>query len=272
MEIIKADGTKEEFNPEKLRSSLARSGAGEEVSDYIIKHIEGELRSGMTTSEIYHHAFDILKLRSKPNAMRYSLRRALMELGPTGFPFEDFVAEIFKTRGFSTLTDQTVSGRCAEHEVDVIAWNEDKLLMAEAKFHNELGIKSDLKVALYVKARFEDIGEMELGFGKKRRLDEGMLITNTKFSTSAVRYAECRGLTLIGWNYPEKGNLQDMIEESGLHPITAITTLNKNQREMLMDKGVVLCRGIKQDEGLLAPLGMSKDKVKETMEEVHLVC
>ena len=42
-------------------------------------------------------------------------------------------------------------GHCVEHEVDVMAWNENKLIIAEAKFHNAIGLKSDLKVALMLK-------------------------------------------------------------------------------------------------------------------------
>ncbi len=213
--IIKSTGQRELFNEEKLCSSLKRSGATDEATEDVLAYIKSELHEGMSTADIYKHAFDQLHKWKKPVAMRYSIRRAVMELGPTGFPFEQFIAEYFKDKGFQTLTDQTVLGACVPHEVDVVAWNDEKLIMAEAKFHNELGIKSDLKVVLYVKARFDDLKETTFDYGgRERKLSEGWLITNTKFSSTAIHYGECQKLIMIGWNYPEKGNLHDMIENS----------------------------------------------------------
>mgnify|MGYP001614487515 FL=1 len=213
--VVKASGQRELFNEEKLRSSMLRSGATDEAVEDVLIHIEPELHDGMTTTDIYKHAFNVLHKWKEPVAMRYALRRAVMELGPTGFPFEKFIAEYFKDKGFETLTDQEVLGACVPHEMDVVAWNDEKLIMAEAKFHNELGIKSDLKVVLYVKARFDDLRESVFNFGgKDRKLTEGWLITNTKFSSTAIHYGVCQKLTMIGWNYPEHGNLQDMIESS----------------------------------------------------------
>jgi len=214
-DIIKADGTREVFNPSKLRTSLIRARASEEAADAVIAQVMSELREGMTTREIYKSAFKHLVEMQKPVAQRYSVRRAMLDMGPTGFPFEDFVAEVLRTKGFETLTRQTVLGGCVPHEMDVVAWNDDKLVMVEAKFHNGLGIKSDLKVALYVKARFDDLKDnMHHYGGRDRKLDEGWLITNTKFSSTALHYGLCQKLTMIGWNYPERGNLQDMIEEN----------------------------------------------------------
>jgi len=213
--VLKADGTKEAFDIEKLRASLLRSGASGEAVESVVEHILPELKDGMTTHEIYEHGYKFLADWKKPIAERYSLRRAVMNLGPAGFLFEDLVAEILKEKGFDVLTDQTVLGVCVPHEVDVVAWNDKKLIMVEAKFHNELGTKSDLKVALYVKARIDDLKSTTFNYGgKDRKLDEGWLITNTKFSSTALQYGICSNMTMIGWNYPEKGNLQDMIEAS----------------------------------------------------------
>lgn len=212
--ILKANGERELFDPEKLRASLARSGATERAVEDVLSHILSELRDHMTTGEIYKHAFAVLQKISWPVARSYSLRRAVMDLGPSGFPFEDFVAEILRAKGFQCETRQTVLGGCVSHEVDVIAFNEKKLIMVEAKFHNELGTKSDLKVVLYVKARFDDLRENVFNYGGfDRPLTDGWLITNTKFSSTAIHYGLCKNLTMIGWNYPEQGNLQDMIEE-----------------------------------------------------------
>lgn len=269
--VIKAGGQKEIFNPIKLENSLLRAGATHDMTDEIVRHVGKELTDGMSTSKIYKHAFFLLEKMQKPVAVRYSLRRAILDLGPSGFPFEDFIAHILREKGFEVLTDQMILGTCVEHEVDVVAWNENKLIMAEAKFHNELGIKSDLKVALYVKARFDDLKGMKYMYGKERYVDEGWLITNTKFSTTAIHYGECQKLTLIGWNYPKVGNLQDMIQDSGLHPLTCLSTLSGNQKHMLLNRGIVLAKTLKDDPSILTSLGLNGVKANRVIEEINLL-
>ncbi len=267
--IVKASGKKQAFDGHKLLGSLVSAGADTATAESIVDHITDELKEGMSTDQIFRHAFFLLEKAQKPVAMRYSLRRAVMELGPSGFPFEKFVAEILKQKGYEVLTDQHVLGECVEHEIDVVAWNENKLIMAEAKFHNELGVKSDLKVALYVKARVDDLMGVKYNYGKERFVDEGWLITNTKFTETAIHYGECKHLTLIGWNYPEKGNLQDMIMDSGLHPITCLSTLSHSQKKSLLVRGIVLCKSLKEDPSILPSLGMNAQKISTLLSEIN---
>jgi len=268
--IEKANGKHEAFDEEKLRSSLLRSGATSEEVEEVFGHIVAELFDGMTTTEIYKHAFSLLHATTKPVARRYSLRRAVMDLGPTGFPFEDFVAEVLRSKGYQTLTRQIVLGGCVSHELDVVAWNEKKLIMCEAKFHNLLGIKSDIKIALYVKARFDDLKENVFNYGgKDRPLDEGWLITNTKFSSTAIHYGECKNLTMIGWNYPEKGNLQDMIEEGVLHPVTCLISLSTSEKSLLLKKGIVLCTSIKNNSAILKEILGENVNLENVLAEIN---
>lgn len=268
--IIKANGRHESFDKEKLRGSLLNSGASDDVAQQVLDHIIPELKNGMTTSDIYEHAFDFLKTIKRPIARSYSLRRAVMELGPTGFPFEDFIAEVLKAKGFTCETRQTLMGGCVPHEVDVVAYNAKKLLIAEAKFHNELGTKSDLKVALYVKARFDDLRDNVYDYGgEDRKITDAWLITNTKFSSTAIHYGECQNLTMIGWNYPEKGNLQDMIEEEVLHPITALSTLSKGDKRLLIEKSIVLCSTIKEKPEVLHEVLGPKFNVEPVINEIN---
>ena len=58
--IVKATGEREEFDPAKLKASLLRAKAGSEIAENITAKIEGELKEGMTTAEIYHNAFGFL--------------------------------------------------------------------------------------------------------------------------------------------------------------------------------------------------------------------
>lgn len=271
--ITKSTGEQEAFDPRKLVRSLVRSGAGEVQAKEIADHIQGELVAGMTTNEIYRHAFDLLRGTASHVAARYSMKRAIADLGPDGFPFERLIAEIYKAKGYEAVTGQVVRGSCVEHEMDVVAWKGDELVMIEAKFHNEPGLKSDLKVALYVKARFDDLKGGVFGFGgAKRKLTSCHLVTNTKFTDHAMRYADCQGLSLIGWNHPQEGNLEDLIEEARLHPLTSLTALTHTEKRTLLDGGLVLCKQLMERKSELHSLGIAKDRIPLILDEAERLC
>jgi len=268
--VLKADGTKEPFDVVKLEHSLKRAGASTKSVMEIVHKIKENLNQDITTHEIYRRAFELLHSEERPVAVKYSIRKAIMELGPSGFPFEDFIAEIFKARGFNAETGKVVKGFCVPHEIDVVAWNEEKLIMVEAKFHNEQGTKSDLKVILYIKARFDDLRKMTFKYGKERQLDEAWLVTNTKFTSTAIEYGSCQGgVTMIGWNYPPVGNLNDMIVESRLHPLTCLVSMTGREKKALLDQGIVLCTTISEKPELLSQIGMTDLKIKKVLEEIN---
>ncbi len=266
--ITKMNGEKEPFDQEKLKRSLQKAGATHEAQTEIVQHILNEITDGMSTREIYQHAFDMLKTKEKDSiAARYSIKRAVLELGPSGFPFEKFLAQIFSSMGYENVrTGVDLEGKCVPHEVDVVATHNGKLMGAEAKFHNSLGIKTDLKVALYVKARFDDLRD------GPSNVQEGWLITNTRFTHNVIRFAKCAKFNLLGWNYPKGRGLEVLIDQAGMHPITALTTLNKEQKRILLDQNIVLCRNIDlSDEGLHS-YTVARDQYDRVREEVRQLC
>ncbi len=271
--VLKANGQIEKFDPGKLERSLLRAQADPMVVSKIIDHIGHEMMGTPSTAQIYKHAFFLLNKFQRPAAYKYSIREALALLGPSGFPFEKYVAEIFKSQGFTTEIDQLVQGGCTTHEVDVVAWNEEKLIMSEAKFHNQRGMKCDLKVVLYVKARFDDL--MEAGHfsygGKTRKLTDSWLITNTTFTSTAIEYGMCKGMTMIGMNFPNKGNLQDMIEDGDLMPVTCLNDLHAGELKMLLNKGLVLCRQIRDNVTILREAGIPQDRALKIVEEIKSI-
>ncbi len=93
--IIKASGEVAPFYSEKLKHSLLKSGASEEQVENILVQIEDNLYHGISTKKIYQRAYQLLKDSSRPLAAKYKLKRAIMELGPSGFPFEKYIAAIF---------------------------------------------------------------------------------------------------------------------------------------------------------------------------------
>ena len=88
--ITKSSGVKEKFSPNKLKQSLIRAGA----SNLVIKKIEKEICKiiypGISTKEIYKRAFSLLRKESAHMAAKYKLKKAILELGPSGYPFEKY--------------------------------------------------------------------------------------------------------------------------------------------------------------------------------------
>ena len=269
--IIKQDETKEIFDASKLYNSLEHSGAGKSEIEEVIRHIEKELKDGMTTSEIYRHAFKILGQFEKPVAARYSMKRALLAFGPSGYPFEDFIAEIFRAKGYNVKIGEIIQGACVKHEVDIIAQKDGKKIGAEIKFHNELGNRSDIKVALYVHSRFEDIKKIKREDGGIS-IDEDWIITNTKFTSDAIKYGNCIGMKMVSWNYPKQGNLRNLIDETGVHPITALTVLSQEDKTKLIKNKIVLCRNIKNNREIFDLVGFDEKKIQNIIEESQALC
>jgi len=278
--VTKADGEQEIFDPAKLEHSLALSGASTTMRAKVLAHVLRELKPGpirdgssngasMTTEDIYRHAFQILKREEvTPVAARYSIKRAVFALGPSGFPFEQFLAEVFRGHGWKAQTGVTLNGRCAPHEVDVLAEKGGKRIGIEAKFHNDPGGKTDIKDALYVHARYEDLRNTPEA---SSRVDEGWLVTNTRFTRNAIRYAQCSGLSLIGWDYPRTRNLLTLIEEARVHPLTCLTTLSESEKHRFLDQRIVLCKDVGTAH-LLKEFGVKPERVDGVLHEARQLC
>lgn len=269
MLITKADGTQEPFKASKLRNSLRRAGAHQsEISD-IVARIEAELHEGIKTQEIYRTAFQYLRESEVPAAARYSLRRALFGLGPTGFPFEDFLTRMFQAEGYTTKTRLTLTGKCATHELDVAGYRADHSFVAEAKFHSRPGIKSDLQVAMYSYARQLDLASHPICPDDQCGIKDFMVITNTKFTSTAEKYAACVGLHLLSWDYPKHKNLQDRIEATGLYPITVLQNLSTAQKRTLLERNIIVCRDLLERPQVLRHVHISKRKTETVLSEAR---
>lgn len=270
--IFKEDGTQEAFDGAKLEASLRRAGAGEHAIKHIRRTIESTLVAGAKTQEIYRRAFSMLRQGERAVAARYSLRRAIFEFGPTGHPFEDFVAEMLRHEGWNVEWRKLVPGKCVMHEVDVYASRGNEHLAAELKYHNTPDYKTDVKVALYVKARFDDIWQCDPKVRTTCPVDHGMLITNTKFTSQAIQYANCAGIELLGWTYPVEGNLYDRIIATGMYPVTAVTSLKKAEKRLLIDKGIVTCRKLLENRDALRELSIPTDRLGTILAETKILC
>ncbi|MFT5037156.1 MAG: hypothetical protein ACI9VM_000733 [Candidatus Azotimanducaceae bacterium] len=270
--VEKADGTHEVFKVEKLERSLRRSGASKSETSDIVNHVLAEMHDGIKTQEIYRHAFKLLREVELPTAARYSVRRALFNLGPTGFPFEDFLSRLFATEGYTTGTRAVLNGKCVQHEIDVTAYKKEHSFVAEAKFHSRPGIKSDLQVALYSYARFLDLRDAKICHKDICGITELWLITNTKFTSTAQQYSECVGLNLLSWDYPKKNNLHDRIQKSRLYPVTVLQAISAGQKQILISKNIIICSDILDKPQVLRHLHISTKKIEAVLSEARQLC
>lgn len=271
--ITKASGERVLFDYEKLRHSLLKSGASSTRVNTIMNEISRQLYAGISTQKIYRLAFTLLKSFSQSEAARYHLKQGIMALGPSGYPFEKFVAEILKHQGYQVQTGQYLQGHCVQHEVDVVAQNDHTYFMIECKYHNQPGTVCDVKVPLYIQSRFKDIEAAWLKqkehSGKKH---EGWVVTNTKFSTDAIQYGHCAGLQLMGWDYPQKNSLKALVDQMGLYPITCLNTLTQQEKSSLLEQGLLLCKSIAEQVPLLKAQGWSENKIRKVHDEALQLC
>jgi Holliday junction resolvase-like predicted endonuclease len=262
--ISKASGERVPFSRDKLFQSLKRSGADADSIQKVLMDMDKYVQPEMTTRQIFRHAFSLLKKSSKVSAARYMLKQALMELGPSGYPFEQYVSDLLKSQGYSADVGVIVKGHCVNHEIDVIATNQHEQFMVECKFHNRAGIKCDVKIPLYIQSRFQDVSHYA---SNSYHFTKGWIFTNTKFSQDAIQYAACMGLQMTGWDYPVNNGLREWIDRSGLHPITCLTTLTKEEKIKLLEQKILHCKDIIDNKELLIRLGFSAQRMHQLVTE-----
>lgn len=271
--IIKHSGDIVPFNVHKLKDSLRRAQASEDVIQQIAAQIESAIYDGMTTKKIYQMAFKMLKGKSRVSASKYKLKKALMQLGPSGFPFEKLVGKLLAHEGFETKVGVIVAGNCVNHEVDVIAQKDNNHYMIECKYHSDQGRFCNVKIPLYIHSRFLDVEKQwERQKGHEAKLHKGGVYTNTRFTNDAIQYGKCVGLLLTSWDYPMGNGLKDRIDKSGLHPLTALTTLTKAEKTKLLETGIVLCKELHETPTLLNQIGIDKTRHKKILEDSEELC
>lgn len=268
--VKKASGEVEPFSQQKLENSLRKAGASEETINKITANIKSWLYEGVSTRKIYARAFGLLKRKTGGSAARYKLKKAMMELGPTGFPFERFVGELMKLQGFDVQTGQITQGNCVQHEVDVVATNKNIQRLMECKYHNSPEKISDVKVPLYIRSRMNDIIDRRKKNPEFAGLEfEGWVVTNTRFSSDAIDYGTCSGLKMLSWDFPENNALKDLIERYHVFPITTLVHLNQKQKVFLAEKGIVLCRQLFQQKQVLDELDLSNTARRKILAELE---
>ncbi len=271
--VRKSSGRLENFNRDKLRSSLLRAGADGPTADGIIEEVLDRVEPETSSGEIYRLAHRRLGRRSTACGMRYTLKRALFRLGPTGYPFEHFVGLLFRHHGWKTETGVTVRGRCASHEIDVLASRDSEVAVMECKYHNSKGTTTDVKTALYVNSRVRDLRPSFTG-GRPGIRYSGWLVTNTRCTSDALEYARCAGIKVLSWKYPEGRGLEEMIEGRRLYPVTVLYGMEGGLVEKLVGERILLLKDLTAiGAGVLSRrLGISVSTAEELKRRAEALC
>ena len=271
--VKKASGEKEPFDAEKLRRSLQNSGAEDRLIEKIVADINAWIYPDVTTKKIYSRAFSLLRRERTAAAMRYKLKQAIMELGPTGYPFENFIGEIFKNQGFKIEVGIVTEGNCVTHEMDVIATNNKIQHLVECKYSKDQGKNISVQVPLYVRSRVNDIIKKRKDLQEySNLLFQGWVITNTRFSADSIQYAQCAGLNLMAWDYPKNQGLKEFIEKEKIYPVTILTNLNKKEKLYLLERGIVTCNLLNDNIDSLNNLDINKRKYNRLLKELNGIC
>lgn len=240
MTVKKISGELEPFEIQKLEKSLKKSGATKKEVQTIIKIISPMIYNGISSDVIYGKAYFLLKKLNNITASKYSLKRAIFDLGPTGYPFEKLVGALLKEKGFKTKVGVTINGECVTHEIDILAEKNGNIYAVECKFHSDAKAVSNIKVPLYINSRFLDIQKQwNSNVKNKTHLKQGWLVTNTRFTQDAINYGNSIGLRMLSWDYPKNNGISKNIDEFGLYPITVLTSLKKNEKLQLIKNNII---------------------------------
>ena len=266
MQIIKASGKKEEFEPLKIQNTIMQAGASEKLAKDVLKKILDEYKdkNKVQSKAILNKIIDLLQEKNPDIAARYDLKRAIMNLGPSGFPFEVYFSKILENHGYQVKVGQILQGKNITQEVDIVAENKLRY-MIECKYHNKLGIHTKVNVAMHTYARFLDL---------KNQFDYPWLATNTKCTTDLISYANGINMKITSWQYPKKENLKALIEEKALYPITIIRSIDDSSKQKLHEADIVLAKDLAlyDIEELKIKTKLSKETLKIILKEAKIIC
>ena len=268
--IKKASGEREPFDILKLEASLKNAGADNNTIKNIAADIESWVSEGVTTKSIYARAYKLLRRNKQKGAMRYRLKNALFSMGPSGYPFEHFIGELFKRMGYDVKVGQIVQGVTITHEIDVIATKGNRQNLMECKYTHDQGNRLSVQVPLYVNSRVSDIVE-------KRRDDpiyKGInftpwVVTNARFSSNSEEYSKSKNIQLLGWDYPPGRGLKELIERENIFPVTILKSLNKKEKQQLMENRIVTCSQLMNNVDIITRLGIDERKRRALLNELE---
>ena len=221
--VTKYDGGKQAYDQQKVLNSIVYAGVEKDQALNILGRVEAKLYDGISTKELYQAVEkEINQQELHHHARFYRLREILAKMDPVNF--EKFIRGFLEKEGYVSQWNQMVKGVCSNHQADVIAKNsKGEVFFVEVKRHRRYHRDCGLGEVVELWGRLEDIQE-------KNQLAGAWLITNTKFSQHAKKYAQCKKMKLTGWRYhldltgevDTQGGLEKRIEALGRNEVDKI--------------------------------------------------
>ncbi|MFA5178298.1 MAG: ATP cone domain-containing protein [Candidatus Paceibacterota bacterium] len=275
IKVIDSLGREENFSEHKILRSLKRAGTPREKAKQVLNYIRPRLYSGITTTEIFKILKQELDKVNPGAALRFNLKIAMRALGPDGFSFEKYIKEVFESHGYAVKINQYLPGRCLSYETDLVAEKDNIVYFGECKYRNHAGERIDLSVALKFFATFMDVSLV----GFKDQIKQGkkiipLIITNTKFTSQAIKYCECQGIKLLGWNYPKNNGLERIIEEKKLYPITILPSFRQYMNLPFGNAGIMLASeliNLKDIKNFSQRIGLPLNKIIELSKQAEML-
>jgi len=270
--VRKGSGEMEPFDPEKVRSAALRAGADPELVEKVVANVRNRVRNGVSTHEIYKIVFSLLKKEDEASASRFGLKHALFKLGPAGFTFETFFAEVLREHDYKTELRKVLQGAAINHEIDIVAEDKSGRYMIECKYHNVIGLRCRAPDVLYTYARFLDLLEGAES-GKCPKFDAPWLVTNTKFSSDVIAYANHKKIRLTGWGFPSERSLQHLIESRLLYPVTILNSLDKFAKTRLAEANLMMVKDLlsHSEKELLQITGIPRNRMNSILTEANAI-
>ena len=273
MIITKLSGAKEDFSEEKLTLGLQNSGINPTIISFVLSQIRKKLYHGIPSRKIYQEVRNLLLTCSSESVARYKLKQAILELESSGYSFDNYIGVALRAIDYAAQVGVVVKGSCINHQIDVVAEQENHHYMIECEFYKQQGQKADVKVPMYVRSKFKDLEySWRRRTGQRDKFHQAWIVTNARFTPEALTYGEHSGLKLISWDHPKNSGLKNLISSFGLYPITCLSSLTKAEKKQLLGKGIVLCRTICDNPDILSDIGFEYGKVKKIVQEGRQVC
>ena len=266
--VIKSDKRIEPYKESKIKNTLLRLKINEEEINEILELIKKNFpQEKVRTRDIFKFIFDYLKIKERKEAYSFNLKNAILKLGPSGYPFEKFMAHLYKLYGFEAHHNLFLDGKCLKYEIDLLLKKDNFFYIAECKFHQQPWKKSDVKMILYVYGRYLDIKE------KFKENSICLVITNTKFTQEAIKFSNCYFIELLSWNFPEERSLAKLIDEKKAYPLTIFDFLSNKVLQDLFKYDIVLISDFlsKENSYLRKISNLKIEEIEEIKRKIRLI-
>ncbi len=265
-------GNRKEYTPEKIIDSVTRAGFSEGTAEEIEENVRERVESGMQSEDLYRIVYEEMEAFNEAYALRYRLREAIGVLDPNYHEFEKYMCQVLAQDGINTEWSPRPlpQGACSEHEIDIIGRTDGTTYAIECKHHFHYHRLTGMDVAMIQFAALDDLKEgYEQGVEHAIDVDQSWVIVNTKLSEHAKNYAECKGIRMTAWNYPEDNSLREIVERNSAYPMTILRP-EEDEKEALSKQNILTLQQLLDlDEDTMEALTLSKDHIQDLQQQAQ---